>query len=74
MNNTDEFYKEICNAEELEQEKEICARYNMNFKKVRTCINTAMKQHMMSSSNSREVFHSMIINELKRHNCELNTE
>lgn len=60
-----EFYKEICNASELSEEKEICLRYDKGFKKVRSAINEAMKTHMMSCSNDIGVFQQMIIIELK---------
>ena len=63
-----EFYTEICNASTLEEEEEICLKYNKDFKKVTNCINNAMTQHMSSSSNSKSEFHEMIIAELKTKN------
>jgi len=63
MNN---FYTEICNAKELHEEKAICIKYDKDFKKVRKCINIAMKQHMMSSLTSTKDFHELIINHLNQ--------
>lgn len=60
------FYTQICNASELEEENLICKKFDKDFKKVRKCINTAMKQHMMSPSNSKEYFHKLIVAQLKQ--------
>ena len=62
-----DFYTEICDASEISQEKEICERYNKDYKTVRSCINHAMKIDMMSANSSREIFHQRIIAELKKH-------
>jgi len=59
------FYQEICEATELSEEREICQRYEKDFRKVRSCINAAMKEDMMSTNTSREVFHSRIVEKLK---------
>ena len=67
MNIETNFYTEVCNAQEPLEEKVICEKYNKNYKKVRNCINTAMKIDMMSSNNSKEIFHNRIINELQKH-------
>lgn len=62
---TNNFYTEICNAKEFSEEKEICIKYNKDYKKVRACINHAMKIDMMSYNNSTEIFHRRIIEQLK---------
>lgn len=58
------FYIEICNASTELEEKKICEEYKKPYKIVRKCINNAMKMHMASSSNSKEEFHAMIVQEL----------
>lgn len=62
----EDFYTEICNAEEISEEKEICERYSKDYKKVRACINYAMKMDMMSSNKNKDIFHQRIIFELQK--------
>lgn len=61
----EEFYKEICEAVTIEEEKAVCKKYNKPYSDVRICIDRAMKSHMNSLSNDRAVFHQMIVSSLK---------
>lgn len=63
MNN---FYQEYVLADEDLDMKAVCEKYGKDYKKARQALNTAMKKHMMSSSNSREWFQELIIEELKK--------
>lgn len=66
MEYENEFYKEICNAVSAKEHKEICDKYNKDFKLVMLCIEQSLDIDMMSSTTmDRDTFHKTIQEQLK---------
>jgi hypothetical protein len=61
----EEFYKDICEASTREEEAKVCIAYHKPYRKVRTCIEDAIKEHGLSFQNDKVSFHKMIIKNLK---------
>jgi predicted DNA-binding protein YlxM (UPF0122 family) len=67
----EEFYQKFMDCSEIDDEKTVCNKYNVNHEKCRAVLNHQMKIDMMSTNKSRQAFQERVINALKSKNISL---
>ena len=66
MTITKDFYTSFAEADEVEDMKAICKLFGKSYKVANQALVAATKIHMASSSNSKEEYHKLIIEWLKK--------
>ena len=61
-----DFYKEFVAADEEEDMKAVCKKYNKDYKIAKQALIAATKIDMASTNTSKEVYHARIIEWLRK--------